>query len=176
VSAKTGLSQADVLAALQTNFPHTTALLQAIPLEAVTAEQPRLIQFLADKLSLSPAQVSAAINQNFPHLAQSIKALPTVTGGWNHVAGTDKLTRFDGSPVRDVPQVRDYFAADVIPVLEHEQVNFRRLDTTPPPVDVFAPLLILIGLLVIAYGVAMVAVARYREPAVAFRPQMIGSV
>jgi len=38
VSQQTGLSQAQVLAALQKNFPHTTALLQAIPLSAVTAE------------------------------------------------------------------------------------------------------------------------------------------
>ena len=31
VSEKTGLSQAEVVAALQKNFPHTTALLQTIP-------------------------------------------------------------------------------------------------------------------------------------------------
>ncbi|MGH3156012.1 MAG: hypothetical protein ACRDNF_05495 [Streptosporangiaceae bacterium] len=40
VSKKTGLSQAAVLAALTKNFPHTTALLEAIPLSAVNSEIP----------------------------------------------------------------------------------------------------------------------------------------
>ncbi len=175
VSEQTGLSRPAVLAALQKNFPHTTSLLQAVPLEAVSAELPRLVTFLADNLHLTKDQVVAALNKNFPHLAQSIDVLPTVTGGWNHVAGTDQLTRFDGSRVRTVPQVRDYFAKDVVPVLEREQSNFHRLDTTPPPVDVFAPLLILVGVLVIAYGGAMIALAHYREPAVAFRPVAVSS-
>ncbi len=175
VSDKSGLSESGVLAALQKNFPHTTGLLQALPLETVTAEVPDLVQFLADTLKLTPDQVLAALDENFPHLAQSIKALPTVTDGWNRVPGTEKLTRFDGSPARDVPHVRDYFAGDVIPFLEGEQSDFRRLDTTPPPVDVFAPLLMLVGLLVIAYGLAMIAIARLREPAVGFRPVAVAS-
>jgi hypothetical protein len=37
--------------------PYTTALLQAIPLEAVTAELPGLINFLATALNITPAQV-----------------------------------------------------------------------------------------------------------------------
>ncbi|MBA3287278.1 MAG: hypothetical protein H0U21_04520, partial [Acidimicrobiia bacterium] len=118
----------------------------------------------------------ATLNEEFPRLAQSIAALPTVTAGWNSVAGTENLTRFDGSPARSVPAVRDYFADDVIPVLEQEQDNFRRLDTTPPPVDVFAPLLVLVGVLVIAYGAAMIAIARYRQPAVAVRPAVAAAV
>ncbi len=165
VSAQTGLSEPEVLDALQTNFPHTTALLQAIPLDAVTAEVPGLVGFLAETLGITEEQVVSTLNDEFPRLAQSINALPTVTDGWNSVPGTENLTRFDGSPARTVPEVRDYFAGDVIPVLEGEQTNFRRLDTTSPPVDVFAPLLILVGVLVIAYGAAMIAVARYREPA-----------
>jgi len=97
VSQKTGLSQAQVLQALQQNFPHTTALLQAVPLEDVTRELPRLVAFLSDKLGLSEAQVQAALAQSFPRLAQSIAALPAVTGGWSDVPGTAHLTRFDGS-------------------------------------------------------------------------------
>ena len=165
VAGQTGLSDQEVLDALQTNFPHTTALLQAIPLDAVTAEVPGLVGFLAETLGITEEQVVATLNEEFPRLAQSIEALPTVTAGWNSVPGTENLTRFDGSPARTVPEVRDYFAGDVIPVLEGEQTNFRRLDTTPPPVDVFAPLLILVGVLVIAYGAAMIVIARYREPA-----------
>ncbi len=170
VSQQTGLSEAAVLDALETNAPHTTALLQALPLDAVTAELPGLITFLAETLQISEAAVQGALTAGSPRLAQSIAALPTVTAGWNDVQGTNGLTRFDGSPVRTVPEVRDYFANDVIPVLERQQENFRSLESTPPPVDFFAPLLILVGVLVIAYGGAMIAIARYREPAVAFRP------
>src|SRR5438128_1143817 len=50
VSEKTGLSQAAVVAALKQNFPHTTALLQTIPLSAVTAELPGLLAFLEKAL------------------------------------------------------------------------------------------------------------------------------
>ncbi len=175
VAGETGLEESEVLDALQTNFPHTTALLQAIPLDAVTAELPALIGFLAETLGITEDQVVAAIAENFPRLAQSIAVLPTVTGGWQSVAGTEELTRFDGSPVRSVPEVRDYFANDVIPVLEQEQANFRNLDTTPPPVDVFAPLLVLVGVLVIAYGAAMIAITRYSEPAFVSSPVLVGA-
>ena len=50
VAQKTGLSQAAVLAALQKNFPHTTALLQTIPLSSVTTELPGLLAFLEKTL------------------------------------------------------------------------------------------------------------------------------
>ena len=53
VSQQTGLSQAAVVAALQKNFPHTTALLQTIPLSAVTAELPGLLTFLEKALHVS---------------------------------------------------------------------------------------------------------------------------
>ncbi len=155
VSEKTGLSQAQVLAALQQNFPHTAALLQAIPLEDVTKELPGLVAFLSKTLKLSPAQLQAALGQSFPRLAQSIAALPTVTGGWNAVPGTESLTRFDGAPARTVPEVRDYFSKDVIPVLERQRGNFHRLDTYWPRVSVFPPLLATIGLIVVLYAALM---------------------
>lgn len=170
VAEQTGLSQADVLATLSDEFPKTTALLNALPLSDVTAELPGLVGFLGEALSLSPEEVSRALTDNFPRLSQSIANLPTVTSGWNAVPGTDALTRFDGSEVRTVPQVRDYFAADVIPVLERQQANFDTLATTAPPVDFFAPLLILVGILVVAYGAAMLAVVRFRAPAFPYRP------
>ena len=164
VSQKTGLSQAQVLQALQQNFPHTTALLQAVPLEDVTRELPRLVAFLSDKLGLSEAQVQAALAQSFPRLAQSIAALPAVTGGWSDVPGTAHVTRFDGSPVRTVPQVRDYFAKDVIPVLERQRANFHRLDGTWPPVNWFPPLLSTIALVVVLYGALLAFLTRPTAP------------
>ena len=83
VSQKTGLSQAAVLAALQKSFPHTTALLQTIPLSAVTAELPGLLTFLEKTLHVTQPQLIAALKTSFPRLAQAITNLPTVTGGWN---------------------------------------------------------------------------------------------
>lgn len=163
VAKGTGLTQAQVLEALATNFPHTTALLQAIPLEDVTAELPRLVAFLSRSLKLTPAEVQAALGENFPRLAQSIAALPTVTGGWNQVPETDQLTRFDGAPARTVPDVRDYFAADVIPVLERQGGNFRRLEGTWPPVNWFAWILFGAGAVVVLYSALLVDLSRPRR-------------
>ena len=87
VSQKTGLSQAQVVAALQKNFPHTTALLQTIPLSSVTTELPGLLVFLEKTLHVSQAQLVAALKANFPALTQSITNLPTVTSGWDNVQG-----------------------------------------------------------------------------------------
>lgn len=155
VAKQTGLSQADVLAALQKNFPHTTGLLTAIPLSSVTAELPKLVSFLATTLKVGPDVVTSAIKSAYPHINQAIQNLPTVTNDWDKVPGTEKLTRFDGSPVTTVPQIRDYFSSDVIPVLEHQQADFQKVDKTWPPLTVFAPLLLIVGILVILYGLIM---------------------
>jgi len=79
------------------------ALLQAIPLSAVTEELPGLLAFLEKALKVSQAQLLAALTTNFPGLAQSITNLPTVTSGWNNVQKIDGATRFDGTPVKTVP-------------------------------------------------------------------------
>jgi hypothetical protein len=160
VSQQTGLPPAQVLALLQKNFPHTTALLQAIPLSAVSAELPKLITFLSDTLGISQQQVLAALKQNFPGLAQSIAALPAVTSGWDQVPGTAGFTRFNGQPIRDVPAVRDYFADDVIPVFERQQQNFADTADPFPNLSVFPPLLLGVGVLVILYGALVARWAR----------------
>jgi uncharacterized protein YidB (DUF937 family) len=156
VSKQTGLSQDEVLAALQKNFPHTTALLQAIPLSAVTAELPKLVAFLQTTLKLSQAEVLAALKANFPGLAQSIVNLPTLTSGWNDIKGIDGMTRFDGSPVKTVPDLRTYFSADLVPVLEQQQGNFDSLDGSTS-VNWIAPLLLIVGLVVIVFAGVMIA-------------------
>ena len=89
VSQQTGLSQAEVLAALQENFPHTTALLQTIPLSSVTAELPGLLAFLEKTLDVSEAELLAALEANFPRLTQSIVNLPTLTNGWDNIQNID---------------------------------------------------------------------------------------
>ncbi len=154
VSTKTGLSQAEVLAALNKNFPHVAALLQAIPLSAVAAEFPALFAFLEKTLHVSEAQLVAALKTSFPGLTQSIVNLPPVTSGWNSVPGTAGFTRFNGAPVSTVPAVRTYFSADVIPVLEAQRTNYEHL-VSRSKINFIGPLVLIIGIIVIVYGLLM---------------------
>jgi hypothetical protein len=163
VSQKTGLSQAAVVAALQKNFPHTTALLLAIPLSAVTAELPGLLAFLEKTLHVSQAQLLAALKANFPGLAQSITNLPAVTNGWNNVQNIGGATRFDGTPIKTVPDVRTYFGSDVIPVLETQRGNYENLVSTST-INFIGPLVLIVGMIVIIYGLLMLLLARRLEP------------
>jgi hypothetical protein len=156
VSQKTGLSQAAVVGALHKNFPHTLALLQAVPLSGVTAELPGLLTFLEKTLHVTQAQLLAALKANFPGLTQSITNLPTVSNGWNDIQGVGALTRFDGTPVKTVPDLRTYFSKDLIPVLEAQQGNFASLDGTSK-VNWIAPLLLIVGIVVIVFALAMIA-------------------
>jgi hypothetical protein len=156
VSQKTGLSQAAVVAALQKNFPHTTALLETIPLSAVTAELPGLLAFLEKTLKVSQTQLLGAMTSSFPGLTQAITNLPTVTSGWYHIQNIDGLTRFDGSPVQSVPDLRTYFSSDLIPVLETQKKNFDSLDGTSS-VNWVAPLLLVVGIIVILFALGMIA-------------------
>ena len=163
VSQQTGLSQAEVLAALQKNFPHTTALLLAIPLSDVTAELPGLLAFLEQSLDVSEAELLAALGENFPGLAQSITSLPTVTDGWNNVQNIGGATRFDGTPIKTVADVRTYFSSDVIPVLETQRGNYQNLVSTSN-IDFIGPLVLIVGIIVVVYGLLMVILA-WRLPA-----------
>jgi hypothetical protein len=156
VSQKTGLSQTAVLAALAKNFPHTTALLEAIPLTAVTAELPKLLSFLETTLHVSQAQLIGVLTKSFPALAEAITALPTVTAGWDDIPGIGGLTRFNGTPVQTVPELRTYFQSDLIPMLETQQDNFASLDGTSS-VNWIAPLLLIVGAIVIVFALAMIA-------------------
>ncbi len=159
VSEKSGLPQPAVQAALAQNFPHLNNLLASLPLSAVSAELPGFITFLSDTLKMPPDQVMAAVKQNFPGLAQVITALPKVTNGWDDVPGTQNLTRFDGSKVSTVPEVRDYFAEDVIPAVEAQQQHFQDVNNPFPKLTVFPPLLPVVGLLVTVYGAVMFFIA-----------------
>jgi hypothetical protein len=163
VSQQTGLSQAEVVAALQENFPHTTALLLAIPLSSVTEELPGLLAFLEKTLGVSEAELLEALGANFPGLAQSIVNLPAVTEGWNDVPDIGTATRFDGTPIKTVPDVRTYFSSDVIPVLETQRENYENLVSTSN-IDFIGPLVLIVGIIVIIYGLLMVLLAWRLEP------------
>ena len=155
VSEQTGLSQAQVLAALQQNFPHTTSLLLATPLSGVTAELPKLVALLSSVLKLPQAEVLTALQTSFPRIAQAVGALPKVTAGWDSVPGISGLTRFDGSPVTTVPGIRDYFSSDVIPVVEKRQQQFTNVNTLTPNIVFIPPLVLSVGALIIAFGGVM---------------------
>jgi hypothetical protein len=168
------ISRAEAASVLRRRYPHSEALLRALPLSAVTRELPRLNAFLASTANVGPSQLRRVLADHFPHLSQAITALPAVTSGWNSVPGARDLTRFDGVPATTVPAVRDYFSADLIPVLERQGDNFRKLDATFPPLTVFSPLLAVIGLVVIAYGLIMLRATRRRvRPVVAARRRRV---
>jgi hypothetical protein len=162
VAQKTGLSQAAVLAALQKNFPHTTALLQTIPLSAVTTELPHLLTFLEKTLHLSPAALLGALGSSFPALTQAITNLAPVIGGWNNVPGTAAFTGNSGGPIRTVPDVRTYFSSELIPVLESQRGNYAHLVSTSK-INFIGPLVLIIGIIVIIYGLLMLFLASRLE-------------
>jgi hypothetical protein len=163
VAQKTGLSQAAVLAALQKNFPHITALLETIPLSSVTAELPGLFAFLEKTLKATPTELLAALTTSFPALAQAITNLPAVTGGWNNVPGTAAFTTFNGTPIRTVPEVRTYFSSELIPVLETQRDNYEHLVSTSK-IDFIGTLVLIIGIIVIIYGLLMLLLAARLQP------------
>ena len=155
LAQKNHISPARALAVMKKDFPHTMALLQAIPLTSVSAELPGLLAFLGEELKLTPTQLDAALNANFPALAGSIANLPKVTAGWESIPGIDGLTRFDGAPVRSVPELSTYFTSDLIPVLERQRGNYDSLDGTSS-VNWFAPLLLVVGIVMIAFAALMI--------------------
>jgi len=169
VSQKTGLSPAAVLSALQKNFPHTAALLEAIPLTSVTAELPGLLAFLEKTLHATQTELISALSTSFPAITQAITHLPAVTSGWNDVPGMAGATRFNGTPIKTAPNVRDYFSSDVIPVLETQHQHYEHLVSTSK-INFIGPLVLIVGIVVILYGLLMVFFAMALEPTT--RPAM----
>lgn len=149
VSDKSGLSQAEVLAALQKNFPHTTGLLLAIPLTDVTAELPKLVSFLAQTLKLTPQQVSEALGANFPELAGAVAALPTITDGWYTLK--TGLTDVKEQPLLGVPGIATYLDTRIVQVTERRRVNFQDLDALLN-LNIIPWLLVAIGVVVVVFG------------------------
>jgi hypothetical protein len=155
VATANHVSRAQALKALEKEFPHTTALLRAVPLSAVTRELPGLEAFLEKTLKVSPAQLVAALKADFPALLQTIAYLPKVTRGWYDVPhlASDGLTDFNGQPVRTVPQLRDYFA-HLIAVVGGQKSDFDSLSSTSVN---WIPWVVLgIGLVVVLFSLLMI--------------------
>jgi hypothetical protein len=126
------------------------------------AEVPAVVAYVAKKENITPAQALALMQKDFPHITQAITNLPTVTSGWEHIKGIEGLTRFNGTPVQSVPQLRTYFQSDLIPLLEKQQGNFASLDATSS-VNWIAPLILIIGIIVILFAGVMIAL-NLRKP------------
>jgi hypothetical protein len=158
VAAANHISNRQALAALHKQYPHTTALLRAIPLSAVTAEIPHLEAFLERTLKVTPAQLVAALSADFPALLQTIAYLPKVTHGWYHVPqlAAYGLTDFNGAPVRTVPELRDYFS-HLVTVVVGQQSNFNSLDSTS--VNWIAWVVLAIGIAVVLFSLLMIFVS-----------------
>ena len=120
----------------------------------MSAELPQLPGFLASTLKLSESDVMSALQTNFPRLTQSIVSLPKLTAAWDNLPNAPDFTRFDGTAITNVTGARDYFGADVIPMLAATRADFHKLDTTPE-LGVFPWLLLAIGLLATVYGLVM---------------------
>ncbi len=164
VTKATGLTDAQVLAVLKKEAPHTTALLQALPLSDVTGELPALREFLATTLKLSPEELQAALTESFPRLSQTLAAAEPVTNGWNAIPGTEKLTRFDGTTaVRSVPQLRDYFSVDLVAAVAANKDDFNKV-AGKGGVGYIPWLLLVIGLVVLAFGLLMAVRAKTAAP------------
>ena len=97
-------------------------------------------------MALAAVAVLAAIGENTPRLAQAITNLLVVTDNWRDVAGTSGVTRFDGvTSVDSVPEIRDFFVADVVTAIETVAPDFRDLDEPWPKVGLIATILTIIA-------------------------------
>lgn len=155
VADKVGVSGAEVRQLVAQDFPHSAKLLDGIPFSDSSGEAYKLVDDVAAAAHVTSSQMWQMLKAQFPQIYQLVTNLKTVTDGWKQVIGTDKLTRFDGTPARSVPVIRDYFRDDVIPGLERQQKNFVIADTNWPPLVVFSPLLTGVGIGVVGYGLLL---------------------
>lgn len=160
VATEVDIPTKDVRDLVELDFPHAARLLDGVPFSASVAEAWKLVDHLASASHVTTTQMWRTLRATFPKVYQVVTNLRIVTDGWAQVPGTDNLTRFDGSPARSVPLIRDYFRHDVIPALERQQHNYVIVDTNWPPLTVFAPLLTAVGILVVGYGIVLGVLTR----------------
>lgn len=164
VADRTGRRPGAVHAMLRRRAPRTVALLDALPLADVADEVPHLVNYLARALHLDRDQLVALLRRRTPALAQTLLTAPAVAASWNAIPHTAEMTRFDGfTPVQSLPELDDYLRQDLVPLLVDERADFDTLADTWPPIDTFAPLLLIAGLVVMLYGGAMMKLAVRRR-------------
>jgi hypothetical protein len=127
IKRKTGVSAERARALLRREAPHTEALLRAVPFSGVADERRRLTAYLSKTLNVAPENLQDDLARTFPRIYQTLSELPSVTSGWYDVPGVEGLTRFDGTPVKTMAQVRDYLRDDLVATVDEEQDHFRSL-------------------------------------------------
>ena len=155
IAQQTGRSRDDVQAMLSKDYPYINGFLTSLPLYDVGVELPKLVHYLGTVLFMTPDQVDHLLATDYPKIYQVTVNLPKLTAGWSAIPGTEKLTRFDGRPVRTMPQMRDYFSQEVVAPVERQQGDFRPLGARGG-VGFLAPLLLALGIVVIIFGTTMV--------------------
>ena len=172
VSRATGLTTTQVLYFLNLEFPHATALLQAIPLTGVQAELPGFEAFVGHLLKLPTAAVVKAVQVGYPGLYQAITYLPKVTSQWYDIPSTTAMTMFAGGPdpgvaVHTMPQFVRYLSEDLVPAVAAARPDMEVVVSTSPPLTAFPPALTVVGGLLTLYslGIIILLLARVPEPA-----------
>lgn len=172
LSQQTGLSQAQVLAAVAAHFPHLAGLLEALPLSSVSAELPGFEAFVGHLLKLPTAAVVKAVQVGYPGLYQAITYLPKVTSQWYDIPGTAAMTMFAGGPdpgvaVHTMPQFVRYLSEDLVPAVAAARPDVEVVASTSPPLTAFPPALTVAGGLITLYslGIIILLLARVPEPA-----------
>ncbi|WP_301122534.1 hypothetical protein [Mycolicibacterium fortuitum] len=155
IAQRTGSSHEDAELLLRRDFPAINGFLTSLPLPEVSAELPKLVHYLGTVLEMTPDQVDSMLQTDYPKLNQVIVNLPKLTDGWDSIPGTEKLTRFDGSAVHTMPEMRTYLSEEVVGPVERQQANFRPLGVRGG-VGFLAPLLLTLGVVVIIFGTTMV--------------------
>jgi hypothetical protein len=159
-----GISSVQARRILHREAPHTEALTRALPLSGVAAEIPALAAYLASTLTLSADELAGTLEQSFPRLAQLLTTLPNVTDGWNDVPGIEGLTRLSrDKPVRTVPGLRKYLRDDVVPLAVEHEDDFQGLAGSGG-IGYIPFLLLVLGLALLAYGVAQARRAATTPP------------
>ncbi len=114
---------------------------------------PRLVTYLAGALKLSRSEVVALLRERAPRLASALLALPDTTTRWNALPATAGMTRLDGvTPVGTMAELDDYLRQDLAPIFVTQRRDFERLAGSWPPLDALAPLVLVVGLVVLLYG------------------------
>jgi hypothetical protein len=162
LATRTGRSVDDVRRVLRRRAPRTSALFSALPLSDVADELPELSAYLKRALRPGRGDLDATLRARTPALAQVFLALPAASAQWNAIPSTDAMKRFDGlSAVTTVPQFDEYLSDDLVRVLADTRQDVQTFASKWPPVDAFAPLMLILGLVLMLYGgVMMQLVAR----------------
>ena len=159
---KMGLSTAQVRRILRREAPHVEALTRALPLDGVADEVPTLTSYLAVILGMTEEQVGATLEQDFPRISQSLTALRNTSDAWYDVPGIDGLTRLSrAKPVSTVPGLRKYYRDDLVPLMAERRKEFQDLAGSGG-VGYIPYLLLLLGILLLAFGVLKASSAATR--------------